>query len=250
MKSALITGATSGIGEATARFLYKQGYRLCLTGRVEEKLKSLKKELAPCQVLVADLSTEEGRERVMEVLEKNFFDLLINNAGFGLYKDLIDQSGSQLHEMLEVNCLSVVLLTQKAAKKALELKKECTILNVSSVAGEFPTPGMAVYGATKAFVTSFSEATDVELQGKGVRVLANCPGRVATQFSYRASGGVQKKKTSMHMTPEYAAEQIWKQIEAKQPKRVYNSAYRWSAYYSKFFKRHLMHKMYQFLRKM
>lgn len=250
MKSALITGATSGIGEATARLLHKKGYHLCLTGRAEEKLKSLKKELAPCQTLVADLSQDEGRERIVQALENNFFDLVINNAGFGLYKDLIDQPVDKLHEMLEVNCLSVVLITQKAAKRTIELKKECIVLNVSSVAGEFPTPGMAVYGATKAFVTSLSEALDVELQGKGVRVLANCPGRVATQFSYRASGGIQKKKTSMHMTPEYAAEQIWKQIQAKQPKRVYNRVYRWSAYYSKFFKQHLMRKMYQFLRKM
>jgi uncharacterized protein len=222
----LITGATSGVGEALAFILHKEGCKLCLSGSKQEKLEELKSELQGVEIWRADLANKEERAALARHIKETPYDLVVNNAGFGLYKDVVEQSLDVLESMIAVNCNAVVEFSQAAARGALERQKPCIILNVSSVAGEFPTPGMSVYGATKAFVTSFSQGMDYEMQAKGIRVLANCPGRISTNFSKRAGKeALHVGPSRFRMTPQYAAEQICIQIAKLQPKKVYNAPY-------------------------
>lgn len=136
--------------------------------------------------------------------------------------------------MIEVNETAVLDLCIESAKVMLKSDHPGVILNVSSVGGFIPFPGNAVYGATKAFVNSLSLAMDEELKGKGIRVLAACPGMVETNFSYRASFGKYKTKQKDSMSPEFAAEQIWHQIKKKKPIYIFDGKYRLFAFLSKY----------------
>ncbi|NGX62152.1 MAG: Serine 3-dehydrogenase [Chlamydiae bacterium] len=222
---ALITGATSGIGEALARLLASKGFSLILTGRNQEKLEKLAKELTVQKIIVADLSKREGQERVLEEIRRSCPDLLINNAGFGLYGTAHTLPIEKQRDMVEVNSLFPLQSTLVCAQTLIEAKKKGTILNVSSVGGEYPTPGMSVYGATKAFLTSLSQGLYTELASKGVSVLASCPGMVSTDFATRAAGSPVEKVDGPVMSEEYAARQIWRQIEKKKEKKIFSSYY-------------------------
>ncbi|MDH3302553.1 MAG: SDR family oxidoreductase [Acidimicrobiia bacterium] len=190
---ALITGASAGIGEAFARLLADQGTDLVIVARRTDRLEALADELTarpnPIQVeiLTADLSDRDDLDRVMTRLRTPAqpIDLLVNNAGFGTVGDFLDQDPGREATMIDVNIGAVHRLAH-AAGSAMADRGGGGILNVSSIAGFTPSPKSATYGATKAFVTSFSEALAVELGPRGVVVSCLCPGLTRTEFQEKA----------------------------------------------------------------
>ncbi len=187
-RRALITGASSGIGEAIARRLAAEHVDLVLVARRRDRLEALSSELGTaCEVLVADLAQPEQLETVADRLRSTTspVDLLVNNAGFGAVGDFLETEASSETGMLDVNVGAVHLLS-RAAGSAMVQRGSGAILNVSSIAGFAPTPRSATYGATKAFVTSLSESLHIELGPQGVVVTCVCPGLTETEFHQRA----------------------------------------------------------------
>jgi short-subunit dehydrogenase len=192
--TALITGATAGLGAEFARQLSYAASRLILVGRREERLKELSASLkaAKSGLMVdpfpADLSLASERERLAAwvVREQIPVNLLINNAGLGDLGAFDSAPWQRLSPMLDVNIAALTHLTHLLLPM-LRAQHPAAILNVSSTAGFFPLPEMAVYAATKAYVTSFSEALRMELASEGIVVTALCPGPVPTEFFQVAS---------------------------------------------------------------
>lgn len=223
---ALITGASSGIGEALAHLLAKKGVKLILSGRNIERLKEVAQSVGAEEIVVADLKSNQERQKLVEVIEKKVPDLVINNAGYGLYGDVLSLSIAEQLAIAEVNALATLELTLVAVRTQILREKKGVIINISSVAGEYPCPGMSIYGAAKAFVTSFSRAFNTEVSSYGVHVLVSCPGMVATDFGNRAAKKPIKLDGGPILSAEYAAEQIWKQIVKKKEKHIFNWQYR------------------------
>jgi uncharacterized protein len=190
---ALITGASSGIGEVYARRLAAAGFDLTLVARRADRLQALATELAAThqistEVLVADLALDEDIARVAGYVE-NVADLvlLINNAGFGTRGNLIEADTGRQVDMIKVHDIAPVVLA-RAVLPGLVERGGGAIINVSSVSAFFPSPGGATYSASKVFLNNFSEALQSELTGTGVKVQALCPGFFYSEF---------------HDTPEY-----------------------------------------------
>ena len=192
--TALITGATAGLGAEFARQLAPVASRLILVGRREERLYSLSdalKILYPdlrIDCFKADLSQSTERERLTAwiIREEVPLNLLINNAGLGELGPFDSADWERLAPLLEVNVTALTHLTHLLLPM-LRSQSPSGILNVSSVAGFYPLPEMAVYAATKSYVTSFSEALRMELAPEGITVTALCPGPVPTEFFEVAS---------------------------------------------------------------
>lgn len=189
---ALVTGASSGIGAALARQLAAGGTDLVLVARDEARLDGLATELATAhdvsaEVLPADLTTDDGVTTVAGRLGATdaAVDLLVNNAGFGVNGDLLDVEPERLVGMIDLNVTALVRLT-RAALPAMLTAGRGTVLNISSLASLQPSPGFAVYGATKAFVTTFGESVHEELRGTPVTVTTVLPGFTRTEFQERA----------------------------------------------------------------
>ena len=182
MPSALVTGASSGIGLEISRVLAPMVDRLVVTGRQVEALRDLEQELGDIvevEVIVADLSTESGVDSLIG--EAGDVDLLVNNAGYGLYGRLVDQDPDGVLGIVDVNVRALTRLGHHYAAK-MKARGEGRILNVASIAAFQPGPGLAVYCASKAYVLSLSRAMSAELRGSGVTVTALCPGYVETGF--------------------------------------------------------------------
>lgn len=182
-KTALITGASSGIGEQMARLLAAVGCNLILVARRTERLDALAGELASVtiDVITADLADPRAAQEVFEqtrVLGRQV-DVLVNNAGFGFQKQLlsVDQLG-----MIDVNVRSLLAITQLFAAPMAQ-RGQGWVLNVSSVSAWFPIPGMATYAASKACVLHLSRALHEEWKPAGIVVTALCPGGTRTEFS-------------------------------------------------------------------
>lgn len=188
--SVLITGASAGIGREFARQLAGHAGSLVLVARRRERLDELQNELAKrnpdlvVHVRVTDLSEDRSIMELSDWLESEKFsiDLLINNAGLGDAGPFPTSGLQRLKEMLAVNITALTLLTRMLLPGMIA-RGRGAILNVSSSAGFLPIAGFAVYAATKAYVTSFSEAIRAELRGTGVTVTSLCPGPVHTEFS-------------------------------------------------------------------
>src|SRR5213080_1383214 len=187
--SVLITGASSGIGREFARQLAKCARRIVLVARRSERLANLRDELLnqnpnlDVHVRVVDLTDNAQIESLIDSLarDKVDVDLLINNAGLGDSGPFATSDPIRNEQMALVNVMALTSLTRRLLPHMVA-KRRGGILNVSSSAGFLPIPGDAVYAATKAYVTSFSEALRAELRGKGVSVCALCPGPVHTEF--------------------------------------------------------------------
>ena len=175
---ALVTGASSGIGEAFARRLADEGRSVVAVARREDRLRALSGDV---EVLVADLTTDAGLAAVEHRLAVGDIELLVNNAGFGTTAPLADIPAERMIEEIALDVTAVARLT-RAALPAMLTRGSGGILNVSSVVGFFPTPKMATYAGAKAFVTSFTQSVAEEVQGTGVRVAVLCPGLTRTEF--------------------------------------------------------------------
>lgn len=235
---AMVTGATSGIGEALAKLLAEKGIDLLLVGRNQEKLRELTLQLSQkvkVETLAADLENPSERVHVIEAIHRKVPDLVINNAGKGFYGDALSGSTEESMKLMELNGMAVMELTLESARTLFSFNKKGTILNVSSVAGFFIFPKFAVYAASKAFVTHLSESLDEEMKGYGIRVLNSCPGMVNTNFRSRAGEAVPAtKEKEATMTASYAAEQIWHQIETKKQTTIFNWPYRILAFLARY----------------
>jgi uncharacterized protein len=187
--TALVTGASSGIGAALALELASRGYPIALVARREERLHSLATDLTDergvsAEVVAADLGNPAGRERLAEELRSRgrSVEVLVNNAGFGHQADFATSPRERMVEMVQVNVEAVVDLTSRFLGPMVE-RGRGSVINIASIGAFQPLPGSAVYGASKAFVLSFSEAIRTELRGSGVSVTAVCPGPVRTEFT-------------------------------------------------------------------
>lgn len=206
---ALITGATSGLGKALSLFLAKKNIELILTSRHTESL-------------AIDLSNKEERKALLEEISLQKPDLIINNAGFGLYGNSLDLPLKQQLEMIEVNISALVEISLHASKELIQAGKKGTILNISSAGAFFPFPTFSVYCSSKSFVNSFSLALDSELKTQGVRVLCACPGQIATDFRNRASQGHPQQPDHHTMSVDTAVRHLWKQIEEQIPLYIFD----------------------------
>jgi uncharacterized protein len=192
---ALITGASSGIGECFARVLAARGMRLALVARSKEKLEALADELRLAHgidvvVLPADLCLERAAERLAGEVQNRRLEitLLINNAAFGARGEFWRLPLGRQSEMLRLNIHAVVELTYRLVP-AMIVRHEGAIINVSSTASFQPVPYTTTYGGTKGFITSFSMALQEELRPYGVRVVTLCPGATRTNFFQAGSYG-------------------------------------------------------------
>jgi len=186
---ALITGASSGIGAEFARQLAARGLDLIVVARDEARLEQLAVELRAAhggtvEVMPADL-VDETQRRVVERRLREGVHLLVNNAGFGNHGDFTELDIEAEDAEVRLNVLAVVRLTH-AALGPMERNGTGAVINVSSVAGLVPGLPNATYGASKAFVTAFSESLHEQLRPAGVRVMALCPGYTHTEFHARA----------------------------------------------------------------
>ncbi len=234
--NALVTGATSGLGAEFARQLAPHARRLFLVGRREERLvglaASLRENHQNLEVIpfAADLSTAPERERLAAhvIREEIPVNLLINNAGLGDLGPFDSADWERLKPMLEVNVTALTHLSHLLLPM-LRSAAPAGILNVSSIAGFFPLPEMAVYAATKAYVTSFSEALRMELASEGIRVTALCPGPVPTEFFEVASRNgeairaMDRSHPSLAASPELVVREALAGLQADKPGVIPNA---------------------------
>jgi len=192
-KTALVTGASSGIGFALARVFAHEGYNIVLVARESEKLFARAEEInTTCGVTVtvvpADLQLPTSAIEIYRELDYHGIpvDVLVNNAGFGVHGYFAETDWQEELAMISVNCVTLTRLTKLFLRNMLS-RGEGKILNVASLAAFEPGPLMAVYNATKAYVLSFSVALREELRGSGVSVTALCPGPTRTNFAARAN---------------------------------------------------------------
>jgi hypothetical protein len=235
---ALITGATSGVGEALAKSLAQDKIPLFLTGRNKDALEKLHNELileTEVSIFAADLSIPKERLALLGEISKRKPDLVINSAGFGLYGKALTHPLAEQSKILQVNTLALTEITLEAARALIEEKKPGVIMNISSAAGFLPTPSFAVYSASKAYVTHFSLSFDAEVKKHGIRVLVSCPGQIKTSFRERASLGLNKNQESFQaMSVEKAAKLILKQILHKKPVEIIDFRYRILVFIARF----------------
>jgi short-subunit dehydrogenase len=210
-ETVLITGASSGIGWELAKCFAADGSGLVLTARNTQALQSLAGELrrdhnVEATVLTADLSRPETPERIFSELQGRGItvDVLVNNAGFGAWGKFAGLPLPRQLEMLQVNITALVQLTGLFLPGMVQ-RRSGGILNVASVAGFVPGPGMAVYYATKACVLSFTEALAEELVGTNVTATALCPGPTATNFGMVAKADPARMVRQVRMSAEAVA---------------------------------------------
>jgi uncharacterized protein len=181
--SALVTGASSGIGAEMARLLGEAGVPTVLVARRVDRLQEIAGRYDGFEVLEADLGTADGRATTVERItsHENPIDLVVNNAGFGTSGVFHELDVARLEDEIELNVSALTTLSH-AALVAMVPRGRGYLINVSSVASFQAGPGLAVYSATKAYVTSLTEALHEEVKGSGVHVTALCPGLTKTEF--------------------------------------------------------------------
>ncbi len=225
MKATLITGASSGIGEAFARRLAAEGHNLVLVARSEKKLAEICDHLMvehdiTAHYVAIDLNDYQADLRLFKETEHHEIEVewLINNAGFGSMGDFSELDIERELEMISLNIMALVALTHRYLHKMRE-RKSGTIINVSSTAGFQPIPFMATYAATKAFVTSFSEAIAEENRPYGIKVMALCPGATETNF-FNASNIKDPVKIKGTQTAEEVVEAALNGLEKGKQKVI------------------------------
>lgn len=232
---ALITGASSGIGSDLAKKLSHEGINLILCGRDKARLQEVQTSLkVDCQIILADLAQKAGRDLIASIITSQKPDLVVNNAGAGLYGAAVDLPVEKQTALIELNVCALQELTLVAAKTMKDNGIRGTIVNVSSTAGFQVMPNFAVYSASKAYVTQFSQCLDFELKPFGIRVLTNCPGMVETHFRENAGGYRGGSKSPLTMTSTFAADEIWRQIQGGKRVLTFDWKYKVLAFLSRY----------------
>jgi serine 3-dehydrogenase len=216
-KTAFITGATAGIGAATARRFVDAGWRVVATGRRQDRLAALVDELGADKVhgIAFDMRDEEAIDAALASLPEGFgeIDALVNNAGLALGTAPAQSADlAQWRQMIDTNVTGLVTITHKLLPRLIARKG--VILNLSSVAATYPYTGGNAYGGTKAFVRQFSLGLRSDLHGTGVRVTSIEPGMVETEFTLVRTGGNQQASDTLYgganpMTAEDIAETLF-----------------------------------------
>lgn len=219
---AVITGASTGIGKEFALRCAREGYDLILVARNGAALQKLARQLEetyPCSArfFAVDLSSNDGIERVEDLLSKTEeLSMLINNAGFGTEGAFQTLSLEREIKMVRLHCEAIVRLTHRALNVMIP-RKTGHIINVSSLTSFYAMPFYATYGATKAFINSFSEAIAEEVAGKGIKIQVLCPGFTKTEFQDRAGIDVSYLPSISWMT---SAEVVEASFEALRKNRL------------------------------
>jgi len=203
-RTALITGATAGIGAATARRLVADGWQVIITGRRTDRLDALTAELGErCHALALDMRDQDAIAALLGQLPERFaaIDLLVNNAGLAPPTDpLQDSDLAALTNAIDTNVTGLVALTRAILPRLIE--RRGAVVNLSSVAATYPYRGGTVYAATKAFVRQFSLDLRCDLAGTGVRVTSIEPGMVETEFTLVRTGGDQAASDALYADME------------------------------------------------
>jgi serine 3-dehydrogenase len=210
MKTAIVTGATSGIGQATVRALVGAGWQVIATGRRAERLNGLAKELGPqVHAAVFDIRDAEATRGAIDALPEAFrgIDLLVNNAGLALGTAPAQSADlDQWRTMIDTNVTALVTITRTLLPTLVE--RRGAIVNIASVAGTYPYAGGNVYGGTKAFVQQFTLGLRSDLHGTGVRVTSIDPGMVETEFTVIRTGNQTASDTLYEGANPMTAEDI------------------------------------------
>jgi short-subunit dehydrogenase len=215
----LITGASAGIGAELARVFASNGHRLAIVARREARLKALATEIAAAGksapiVIPCDLETADAGEKIAAVLAAEGVEVeyVVNNAGFGLMGRAAELDRAEQLGIVAVNIRALTDLSLRFVDSVI--RHRGGILNVASIAGFLPGPGMAVYYASKAYVLSFTEALRGELGPQGVRVTALCPGPVPTEFQTRAGFEPGFDSTVLNVSATVVAEVAYRGLMA------------------------------------
>jgi short-subunit dehydrogenase len=221
-KLAVVTGASSGIGEATAKRLAHAGMRVVLVARRRERLETLAEQIrmngGTACILTADLTCEADRERLCQ--EAGTADVLVNNAGLGWYGYGDEMTWKTAREMLQVNIEAVVHLSL-AFLSRMRQRNTGHIINIGSISGSLPSQGIALYGATKSFLDNFTTALHRELAGTRVHISVVRAGPVRTEFGEAAllhKNGLHVPTEKIGVTADKVAERIWTLI--RRPRRL------------------------------
>jgi 3-oxoacyl-[acyl-carrier protein] reductase len=212
-KVALITGASAGIGQATARALASEGANVVITARREDRLQQLAAEIqslgAKAIYIAGDASTEATAKETVERAMNTFgrIDILVNNAGVGNYKNLVDTSADEYDQIMDVNMRSTFLFTRHVVPVMLT-QREGLILMISSMAGVYGFPGQAVYCASKFAQMGFAQSLDKELRPHGIKVGTICPGGVKTEFAIGKGRTEESVAKSQMLEAEEVAQAI------------------------------------------
>jgi len=246
--SALVTGASTGIGKAFAERLGRDQHDLVLVARDVERLEALAKELAEvhgayAEVLPADLTDPADLARVEERLRSAPPDLLVNNAGFGTVGRFIELDLDAEDRQVRLNVTALMRLTRVALPAMVE-RGHGRVINVSSLAGESPGPFMATYAGTKAFVTIFTDSLAEELRGTGVQIQAVLPGFTRTEFQERAGVNDSVVPGFAWLTAEAVVDASLEGLEKGRVICVPGLGYRALAAAQKFAPRGLMRRLY------
>lgn len=213
-KKAIVTGASEGIGRSFAQKLAQEGYQVMAVARNEARLKELVKEMGgrPHNYETADLTDWKGIEKISKLITANHYDLLINNAGFGTYGKFSEVALSKSQEMTRLNIDALVALSHAFLGKA---QPGDALINVSSTLAFLPMPESAIYSATKAFVTSFTESLWFEQKKRDVYVMGLCPGVTKTLFHERAGGRGHELPKAITQTPEQVVDVALKALRSR-----------------------------------
>ncbi len=223
--TALITGASSGIGAAFARQLGREGWNLIIHGRREEKLRMLMHQLdtpdaGEIELVLGGLADRRTVDELIETGRRAGVSLLINNAGYGAGKDFLEDSEASQMGMLAVHCEAVALLCRGLIPGMID-SGNGQVINVSSIAGEQSLPKSAMYGATKSFLTKFTEAMALELRPAGIDMQALLPGFTHTDFHDKLPEWEREKRSRgivRWQSAEHVAAFSLRQLRKKNPR--------------------------------
>jgi short-subunit dehydrogenase len=243
MKKVVITGASEGIGLEIAKLLARDGNQLLLVARNKEKLEEVIKNLpgAGHHFLVADLSKKEDVHTISDHIENNHYDVLINNAGAGMYGRFEELPIAAQVNMIQLNIIGLTKLAHSFIKTA---KAGDSLVNLSSTLGTTSFPGTAVYAATKAYVSNFSDSLWWENKTRGVFVLGFCPGVTQTNFHQTAKGDEDIFPRFIIQTPEAVAGELVRALKRRRkPKVVSGGINRFMLFFHRFLGRKMVVNM-------
>ncbi|MBT0771521.1 SDR family oxidoreductase [Kineosporia sp. J2-2] len=218
---AVVTGASSGFGAEFARRFAQAGHDLVLVARRRDRMEQLARELTAAHgvtvtVIDADLAEADGAQRVADRIADAGLKpaALVNSAGFGTAERFADEDPARIADEIRVNVLALTLLS-RLLMPSLLAAPEGFLINISSTAGHQPVPTMAVYGATKAYVLSLTEAIWHEVRGSGLRVLTLCPGPTETEFFEAA--GTDRFRVGKVVGVRESVDEAWRALHRPSP---------------------------------